>query len=575
MKVILSVVFSAVVALALIWTSTASAENIGTVSQPLSVKRATIWTSTGVVTSIPVCWESLGTDASARQWTQDGASVWEHAASVRFTGWNQCGAGQKGIRIQVFSGNPRTTALGNELDGVANGMQLNFDFTTWDPSCAATRQYCITAIAAHEFGHALGIGHEQNRSDKFDCTAEPQGESGDWNVTPYDANSIMNYCNPNWNGDGKLSELDKIGISVLYGKGPDPIQGSGPAIAYYDFPDSKQLETLFVSGKGALGLTWKANNGRWLGPVYLSKPDFLPRGAKIAVVNYPLNRQLEAFYAANDGAIYVSFKANNAPWSEPIRLTSPNATRPGAQLAAAFYPLNNQLEVLFVGNDGKINVLWKAQNGAWNPPVGLTGPNVAPPGGGISLAYYPLNNQLEGLFVGNNGAVNVIWKAQNRAWNQPAGLTGPGVAPPGAATSLTYYPLNQQLEGFLVDNFGAMTLIWKANNGAWSQPFRLSGKWLGVAGKPITSVYQPLNNQLEVFTVSRAGVLQLVWKANNGGWSQPVALSALRTGEAGAALAGQFQPLNNQLEVFYTDAAGNLAFDWKAQNGGWAGARSF
>lgn len=67
----------------------------------------------------------------------------------------------------------------------------------------------------------------------------------------------MNYCNPNWNGHGQLSDLDKLGINVLFGKGAAPVSGNDPAIASYIADDSQQLETLFVSPEGALGLVWK------------------------------------------------------------------------------------------------------------------------------------------------------------------------------------------------------------------------------------------------------------------------------------------------------------------------------
>lgn len=569
------IVGTLVLALLLTAATGVNAEQVGTVQSGLSVKRATLWPGSAFVTEIPVCWENPGTDTQARQWTRDGASVWERVAAIRFTGWGTCASGDKGIRIQIISGNPHTTALGNEINGVNNGMALNFDFATWSTNCASTRQFCISAIAAHEFGHALGIAHEQNRSDRFDCTQEPQGEDGDWNVTPYDTHSIMNYCNPNWNGNGQLSDLDKMGIRVLYGKGPEPIEGTNPSVAYYEFQGSKQLETLFVSREGALGLTWKVNNGRWLGPVYISKPNFISRAAKIAMVNYPLNNQLEALYAAVDGAIYVSYKANNHAWSDPIRLTAPNMAPPGAQIAVAFYPLNNQLEALFVDNSGKVNVLWKAQNGAWHAPVGLTAPNVVPPGGGISMAYYPLNNQLEALFVDNNGKVNLLWKAQNGAWNAPVGLSAPNTAPPGAYTTVSYYPLNHQLEAFFIDNGGAISMVWKANNQAWSQPTKLSGSGVGMPGKAVASIYQPLNQQLEVFTIGRNGALQIVWKANNGAWAPLTSLSSPSAGGVGAGIGVQFQPLNNQLELFYSDQGGNLAFAWKAQNRAWAPARDF
>ena len=165
-----------------------------------------------------MCWEPGAPEWGRRLVHDTIARTWAAHGDLDFVGWQECNLRSTGIRIAAADRRPRALGLGRHLDGKVGGVTVNFWFEEWE-GCAVDPRACISADAIHEFGHALGFDHEHLRFDTpGTCQSdEDRAYVGDVPFGVWDADSVMNYCNPHGAPVTELSAGDIAGLQAVYG----------------------------------------------------------------------------------------------------------------------------------------------------------------------------------------------------------------------------------------------------------------------------------------------------------------------------------------------------------------------
>lgn len=168
-------------------------------SDELIIDPPNLWPSP----DIPVCWETRDKENKRNLvlYMLRGPRSWSNYTRIRFLDWGMCPENFPGIRIRITD-----RMLSDHGPNSEDFVQMELDFQSDRPEEHWTRcrnyegnflesNECIEVMALHEFGHALGLFHEQPMVGQPLFCGEEQVYGEYFFPDLIDEYSIMNHCN--------------------------------------------------------------------------------------------------------------------------------------------------------------------------------------------------------------------------------------------------------------------------------------------------------------------------------------------------------------------------------------------
>jgi hypothetical protein len=468
-------------------------------AHPYALDDTTVWNTN----AIPVCWDSVRSRLrTERDWIREAlARTWVKETALTFSDWGPCGFDSLGIRINLGEDGPDTKALGAHLDVVPNGMLLPVDPASVWPVCAeggetlpgygtvgsmpakSEREYCLKLMAVHQFGHALGIVHEPSPPDAPPaCRESIEGLEGNASIPAGDHTSIMNYCDPNWQGNGYLIAAEIDPIAGQYGRDPSSLPDLDTrVIALSTVPGGSSVYTV-----GSDRSIWSFHydpsgpSPAWTDAYALSPPDFSASRDVTALSTVPGGTSL--YTIGQDGAVWTCFfdpRVPDAKWSDWYSLGGAELFGPVAATTriTALSTVFEGTSIYAVGHDGAVWTKYYVPGGSgfWSEWIRMS--EAVRPGSHVTA----LMTVAGGTSLYTVGHDNAVWtrffdpRLPNAQWSEWYSLGG-NVKDGSDIAAISTVPGGTSL--FVVGPNGTVESNYfdpRMPNAAWSGWFTLGG----------------------------------------------------------------------------------------------------
>jgi hypothetical protein len=374
---------------------------------------------------------------------------------------------------------------------------------------------------------------------------------------------------------GELPSGPSLSITQSFSTPPLPFWPGGPLAATQRY-GANETDVFAMGTNGRPHLFSVQSGGSWTGPTPIGPTNVASVLAALAVSEqFGAGGQTDLFLVGLNGQLQVYWAKSTGGYNGPVGVGPTDLFTPASVAACQQFGCNNQTDVFLVDKSGRLVVFWVQGAGAWNGPVAISAPGFALPTAGVAASQqFGCNNQTDVFVVDNDGRLNVFWVEGAGAWNGPVPIGPAGFAPLGASLAVSQqFGCNNQTDVFVIDNAGALNVFWVQGAGAWNGPVQISAAGLGWPGGAVAAMEQlGCNNQTDVLFNDANGQISLFWTENAGPWNGPVKLLHRTAVPPGSNLAVSPQfGVTSQTDIFYLNNAAQPGVKWVVAAGGWEG----